>query len=69
MMLKTVATYSRSVTQETRFDASRDREVDPETHHGQIQHDEAPLRSPQEFYSEVTKRPDVREILKQLAES
>lgn len=37
-------------------------------------YDQAPekeprLRSPQEFYAEFTKRADVREILKQLAES
>lgn len=35
---------------------------------GRFDAEEARPRPPQEFYAEMTKRPDVREILKQLAD-
>lgn len=59
---------TRSLPNETPSNATGQVLNDRDGLRGDLPQDEQPVRSPQEFYAEVTKRPDIREILRQLAD-
>lgn len=56
------------VRREAPVDATAQEVAERNDAHGLARQEEARLRSPQEFYVELTRRPDVRAFLKRLAD-
>jgi len=67
-MPKTATTPTRPTRRESRVETTQSRTVDCDDTHGWANAEKRWPLTPQEFYAEMTKRHDVREILKQLAD-
>lgn len=67
-MPKVATTPTRPSRHEASAEATRPQAAGCDDVRGQDREEETRPRSPQAFYAEMTTRPDVREILKQLAD-
>ncbi len=67
-MPKIATTPTRPRRREAPVEVPRSETADRDGARDQARENEAWPRSPQAFYAEMTNRPDVREILKQLAD-